>query len=184
VRPLHFANLLFCTGRQACPPRLPVPYLLNKTRNTDQRLLIFFLIKSVIVVFSSCKKSRCQYLTQLGRHMNFIKIALAAAALCVSASSFADTTCRADSFGTTRCSNGQTFRTDSFGTTRDNQGNSWRTDSFGTTRGSDGSNYRTDSFGTTRDNNGNSWRTDSFGTTRGSNGSTCRTDSFGTMRCN
>jgi hypothetical protein len=29
--------------------------------------------------------------------------------------------CRTDSFGTTRCDNGQTFRTDSFGTTRDNQ---------------------------------------------------------------
>jgi hypothetical protein len=91
--------------------------------------------------------------------------------------------CRTDSFGTTRCDNGQTFRTDSFGTTRDNYGNSWRTDSFGTTRGSDGSTYRTDSFGTTRDNSGNSWRTDSFGTTRGSNGTICRTDSFGTTRC-
>src|SRR5678816_4402227 len=31
-------------------------------------------------------------------------------------------TCRTDSFGTTRCDNGQTFRTDSFGTTRDNYG--------------------------------------------------------------
>src|SRR6516225_6728568 len=65
-------------------------------------------------------------------------------------------TCRTDSFGTTRCDNGQTFRTDSFGTTRDNYGNSWRTDSFGTTRVSDGSTYRTDSSGTTRDNYGNS----------------------------
>ena len=95
----------------------------------------------------------------------------------------ADLSCRTDSFGTTRCSDGTTYRTDSFGTTRDNQGNSWRTDSFGTTRGSDGSTYRTDSFGTTRDNQGNSWRTDSFGTTRGSDGTTCRTDSFGTTRC-
>lgn len=93
-------------------------------------------------------------------------------------------TCRTDSFGNTRCSDGTTYRTDSFGTTRDNQGNSWRTDSFGTTRGSDGSTYRTDRFGTTRDNRGNSWRTDSFGTTRGSDGTTCRSDSFGTMRCN
>ena len=92
-------------------------------------------------------------------------------------------TCRTDTFGTTRCSDGTTYRTDSFGTTRDNKGNSWRTDSFGTTRGSNGSQYRTDSFGTTRDNQGNSWRTDSFGTTRGSNGTTCRADLFGTVRC-
>lgn len=97
---------------------------------------------------------------------------------------YADLTCRADSFGNTRCSDGTTYRTDSFGTTRDNRGNTWRTDSFGTTRGSDGSTYRRDSFGTTRDHRGNTWRTDSFGTTRGSNGTVCRTDSFGTMRCN
>lgn len=104
--------------------------------------------------------------------------------LLFSASAFAQVSCRTDSFGTTRCSDGTTYRTDSFGTTRDNQGNSWRSDSFGTTRGSDGTTYRTDSFGTTRDNQGNSWRTDSFGTTRGSDGTTCRTDSFGTTRCN
>lgn len=57
----------------------------------------------------------------------------------------ADFSCRTDSFGTTRCSDGTTYRTDSFGTTRDNRGNSWRTDSFGTT-------CRTDSFGTLRCN--------------------------------
>ena len=62
----------------------------------------------------------------------------------------AQTTCRTDSFGTTRCNDGTTYRTDSFGTTRDNNGNSWRTDSFGTTRGSDGSTCRSDSFGTLR----------------------------------
>lgn len=93
-------------------------------------------------------------------------------------------TCYSDSFGTTRCSNGQSFYTDSFGTTRDNRGNSWYSDSFGTTRGSDGTSYYTDSFGTTRDNRGNSWYTDSFGTTRGSNGSSCYTDAFGVTRCN
>jgi hypothetical protein len=59
--------------------------------------------------------------------------------------------CRTDSFGTTRCDNGQTFRTDSFGTTRDNQAITG-TDSFGTTRGSNGTTCRTDSFGTTRCN--------------------------------
>lgn len=64
----------------------------------------------------------------------------------------ADLSCRIDSFGTTRGSDGSTYRTDSFGTTRDNQGNSWRTDSFGTTRGSDGTTCRTDSLGTTRCN--------------------------------
>ena len=64
--------------------------------------------------------------------------------------SYAGVTCRTDTFGTTRCSNGQTFRTDSFGTTRDNYGNSWRTDSFGTTRGSNGTTCRTDTFGTMR----------------------------------
>lgn len=99
-------------------------------------------------------------------------------------SALAEKTCRTDSFGTTRCSDGTTYRTDSFGTTRDNNGRSWRTDSFGTIRGSDGSTYRKDSFGTARDNEGNSWRADSFGTTRGSNGTICSTDSFGTMRCN
>lgn len=43
---------------------------------------------------------------------------------------YADLTCRADSFGNTRCSDGTTYRTDSFGTTRDNRGNTWRTDSL------------------------------------------------------
>ena len=64
----------------------------------------------------------------------------------------AQISCSTDAFGTTRCSNGQTFSTDAFGTTRDNRGNSWSTDAFGTTRGSDGSSYSTDAFGTTRDN--------------------------------
>ncbi len=49
--------------------------------------------------------------------------------------------CRTDSLGTTRCSNGTNYRTDSLGTTRDNHGNSWRTDSLGTTRSSDGTTY-------------------------------------------
>lgn len=119
------------------------------------------------------------------RNMKLTKLVLAVLTFSViGTATAADLSCRTDSFGTTRCSDGTTYRTDSFGTTRDNQGNSWRTDSFGTTRGSDGSTYRTDSFGTTRDNQGNSWRTDSFGTTRSSDGTTCRTDSFGTTRCN
>lgn len=115
--------------------------------------------------------------------MNFLKALLTSAALFMSIPATADVSCRTDSLGTTRCSDGATYRTDSLGTTRDNNGNSWRTDSLGTTRGSDGSTYRTDSLGTTRDNKGNSWRTDSLGTTRGSNGTTCRTDSLGTTRC-
>ena len=69
-----------------------------------------------------------------------------------STSAVAQLSCRADAFGTTRCSDGTTYRTDSFGTTRDNQGNSWRTDSFGTTRGNDGTTCRSDSFGTLRCN--------------------------------
>ena len=43
------------------------------------------------------------------------------------------TSCSTDTFGVTRCSNGQTFSTDSFGVTRDNRGNSCSTDSFGVT---------------------------------------------------
>ena len=62
----------------------------------------------------------------------------------------AQVSCSTDSFGTTRCNNGQTFSTDSFGTTRDNQGNSWSTDSFGTTRDNQGNSCSTDAFGTTR----------------------------------
>ena len=62
----------------------------------------------------------------------------------------AQVSCSTDSFGITRCSNGQTFSTDSFGITRDNQGNSWSTDSFGITRDNQGNSCSTDAFGITR----------------------------------
>lgn len=127
--------------------------------------------------------SQTEYAAKLRNIMTIKSIFITSVLMLLAFSVFADKTCRKDSFGTTRCSDGTTYRTDSFGTTRDNKGNSWKTDSFGTTRGSDGSTYRTDSFGTTRDNKGNSWKTDSFGTTRGSDGTNCRKDSFGTIRC-
>ena len=58
--------------------------------------------------------------------------------------------CRMDSFGTTRCSDGTTYRTDSFGTITDNHGNSWRTDSSG---------VAWDNYGNScqKDINGNFW---------------------------
>lgn len=60
--------------------------------------------------------------------------------------------CRTDSLGVTRCSDGSSYRTDFLGVTRDNQGNSWRTDSLGVTRGSNGTSCRTDSLGVMRCN--------------------------------
>lgn len=105
------------------------------------------------------RKVRTMHYKQLG----FAVLACAA----LSSALAAEVSCRTDSFGTLRCSDGKTYRTDA----------------FGTLRGSDGSAYRTDRFGTTRDKQGNTWRKDSFGTTRGSDGTTCRTDSFGTTRC-
>ena len=66
--------------------------------------------------------------------MKFALIALALSM--ISSAALAQLSCRTDSIGTTRCSDGTSYRTDSIGVTRDNRGNSWRTDSIGVTRGS------------------------------------------------
>lgn len=110
-------------------------------------------------------------------------VAVFAVLLLTSTSVLAEKTCRKDSWGTTRCSDGTTYETDLDGTVRDNKGNSCRKDSWGTTRCSDGTTYETGRDGTVRDNKGNTWRTDMFGTTRGSDGSVCRKDMFDTLRC-
>jgi len=66
-----------------------------------------------------------------------MKIYLAAilSFLAIFSVSHADTvTCKKDSAGVTRCSDGTIYRTDSAGTIRGNDGTVCRTDSAGTTR--------------------------------------------------
>jgi len=63
--------------------------------------------------------------------VKLIKVAVLFSLFGASSISLAATvSCKKDTFGTTRCSDGTTYKTDSFGTTRDNKGNAWKTDSF------------------------------------------------------
>lgn len=99
----------------------------------------------------------------------------------------ADTTCKTDAVGITRCkdSNGveTRYRTDTQGTVRSSDGTTYKVDANGAVRGSDGSIYKTDANGIIRDNKGNTWKRGGDGSLRGSDGSICKKDPHGAVRC-
>ncbi len=100
----------------------------------------------------------------------------------------ADTICKTDAAGITRCkdSNGveTRYRVDPHGKIRDGQGNVWRQDPHGKWRNDKtGTVISTDANGIIRDNKGNTWREDAHGKLRGSDGSICKKDPHGAVRC-
>lgn len=101
----------------------------------------------------------------------------------------ADTTCKTDAVGITRCkdSNGveTRYRVDPHGKIRDSQGNVWRQDPHGKWRNDKtGTVISTDANGIIRSNkDNNTYRLDQHGSLRGSDGSICKKGPHGEIRC-
>jgi uncharacterized membrane protein len=90
--------------------------------------------------------------------MKPIKLALLAIAIGAFFPAIAQTSCRSDGFGGTRCSDGGGYQSDGFGGVRGTGSNS-------------GGGYQSDGFGGLRGTGSNSGRN-------------CQSDGFGGMRCN